>query len=351
MKSLIIFIVGMIFIIGIAGVGVNLLNDVVSENPLDVDDDEVEQQVESEIDLSVESENSETKPLHQWIYHQRDDLISTFGEPDRMDTTSYGYEWYVYHSEDKQFAVNKDEEIVSVYSNSENVMLAKVQISDDYQFVSSVYPFEKENRISKTIYSYTFELTEGELKERPLAYIEDGIWAQFYFDTFTGELSSVRYLDEETLLVQRPYSLTYNGELPEKVILTEDEKQDWQRGQAKQIIELTNKIREKHELNLLEWHESAAETAFLHSKEMHDLDYFSHTSEIEGELSDRLKREEVSYQKAAENIAAKYIDGIAAVEGWLNSEGHRVNLLNDDFTHLGVGVFEDYYTQNFITPR
>ncbi|MGK0698226.1 CAP domain-containing protein [Priestia flexa] len=53
---------------------------------------------------------------------------------------------------------------------------------------------------------------------------------------------------------------------------------------------------------------------------------------------------------AGENIASNYTDGPAAVEGWLNSEGHRKALLNNDFTHLGVGVYEKFYTQNFITP-
>ncbi|MEK1830243.1 CAP domain-containing protein [Priestia megaterium] len=53
---------------------------------------------------------------------------------------------------------------------------------------------------------------------------------------------------------------------------------------------------------------------------------------------------------AGENIASNYQDGIAAVEGWLNSEGHRKALLNKEFTRLGVGVYEKYYTQNFITP-
>jgi uncharacterized protein YkwD len=67
-------------------------------------------------------------------------------------------------------------------------------------------------------------------------------------------------------------------------------------------------------------------------------------------VSDRFLSRDVPFRLAGENIAAKYIDGVASVEGWLNSEGHRHNLLHEEFTHLGVGVFQDYYTQNFMTP-
>ncbi|MBR3119412.1 MAG: CAP domain-containing protein, partial [Oceanobacillus sp.] len=41
-------------------------------------------------------------------------------------------------------------------------------------------------------------------------------------------------------------------------------------------------------------------------------------------------------------------DAPAAMEGWLNSEGHREALLSNDYTHIGVGVHRLYYTQNFL---
>jgi uncharacterized protein YkwD len=81
---------------------------------------------------------------------------------------------------------------------------------------------------------------------------------------------------------------------------------------------------------------------------MYETDNFSHTSEKFGELSDRLDVGDVFYQLAGENIAANYIDGPAVVEGWLNSKGHRETLLNKEYTHLGVGVYHKYFTQNFI---
>ncbi|BBP89067.1 hypothetical protein BsIDN1_26850 [Bacillus safensis] len=76
----------------------------------------------------------------------------------------------------------------------------------------------------------------------------------------------------------------------------------------------------------------------MHSEDMKENHYFSHESKKYGTLKDRLERGEVGFQLAGENIAYNYVDGPAAVEGWLNSEGHRKALLNKDYTHLGVGV-------------
>ena len=54
-----------------------------------------------------------------------------------------------------------------------------------------------------------------------------------------------------------------------------------------------------------------------------------------------MQRGKVGFQLAGENIAAQHSDGVAALQGWLNSEGHRKNLLNEQFTGLE-------YTISFI---
>lgn len=63
----------------------------------------------------------------------------------------------------------------------------------------------------------------------------------------------------------------------------------------------------------------------------------------------------VSYSTAGENIAAGQQSAIFAHEGWMNSAGHRRNILAD-FERLGVGVgfggdMHTYYTENFYSPR
>ncbi|MBS7717070.1 CAP domain-containing protein, partial [Vibrio cholerae] len=109
--------------------------------------------------------------------------------------------------------------------------------------------------------------------------------------------------------------------------------------------DMTNVLRKRFKLNTVEWDQPTAEVALGHSKDMFDTENFSHTSEKYGDLEDRLKAGDVFYQVAGENIAAGYSDAPAVMEGWLNSKGHRECLLNEKFTHLGVGVFDKYYTQ------
>ena len=43
-----------------------------------------------------------------------------------------------------------------------------------------------------------------------------------------------------------------------------------------------------------------------------------------------------------------HFDAPAVIEGWMNSKGHRKSLLNDDFTHTGIGVYKKYFTQNIL---
>jgi uncharacterized protein YkwD len=64
-----------------------------------------------------------------------------------------------------------------------------------------------------------------------------------------------------------------------------------------------------------------------------------------------MKEVGITYASAGENIAYGYGNDILVMDGWINSAGHRQNLLYDHFTHLGVGVYDGYYTQNFYSPR
>ncbi|MDQ0253847.1 uncharacterized protein YkwD [Evansella vedderi] len=291
--------------------------------------------------------------IHEWIGKPGDDLVGEFGNPGRVDPTPYGYDWWIYNETDVylQFALSmEDNTVVSVFTNDELAELPYIRIGDSYNSIAEQFEFNDIVSLSGEFSSYQFELREEELKMYPLAPLED-IWVQFYFDTVEDTLSSIRFIDQETLLLQRPYSIVYRGVLPEIEPLTDEQWEHIQEGQARQIFDLTNDIRKRHGLPPLKWEETTAKVALLHSQDMHYNNYFSHTSPTNGELKDRLQGEYLSFHSAAENIAANYVDGIAAVEGWLNSEGHRVNLLNDRFTHLGVGVYRNHYTQNFITPR
>ncbi|HHY60717.1 MAG TPA: hypothetical protein GX504_08870, partial [Clostridia bacterium] len=102
-------------------------------------------------------------------------------------------------------------------------------------------------------------------------------------------------------------------------------------------------------LPALEWNEEAAAVARDHSRDMRQTNFFSHNSPNTGTMADRLKKAGINYRAAGENIAFGQADAIHAHEGWMNSQGHRQNILNPEFKTLGVGVAGKYYTQNFVT--
>ena len=80
---------------------------------------------------------------------------------------------------------------------------------------------------------------------------------------------------------------------------------------------------------------------------MHDNKYFSHTSPTYGSPFDMMKKFGIQYRSAAENIA-RTSSVESAHNGFMNSEGHRNNIMNPRFTHIGIGIYNGYYTQMFI---
>ncbi|WP_085506908.1 CAP domain-containing protein [Thalassobacillus devorans] len=117
-----------------------------------------------------------------------------------------------------------------------------------------------------------------------------------------------------------------------------------------QVVDLTNQEREKNGLKPLKIDTEVMEVAQEKSEDMAENDYFSHNSPTYGSPFDMMKDFGVDYQRAAENIAAGQQTPESVVEGWMNSPGHRKNILNGQLTHIGVGYDAngDYWTQMFI---
>ncbi len=119
-----------------------------------------------------------------------------------------------------------------------------------------------------------------------------------------------------------------------------------------QVLSLVNAERAKKGLSALTMHEDLRNAARLKSTDMYQNNYFSHTSPTYGSPFEMLKTLGISYQAAAENIAQGYTTPEAVVNGWMNSSGHRANILNSTYTHIGIGYDSNghYWTQLFIKP-
>ncbi len=278
------------------------------------------------------------------------ELIKKFGEPLRKDVTPYGYTWWIYTDERTnviQFGIENDE-VQTIFATGEEVESNPFTLGNSYKDIEKEFPFKNKVTYQTGLSFYSFLLNETDLKMNPLIKLSEDMFAQLYFDTFTDELSSIRLLTGDTLLKQRFYEMEYRGSLPDDLDLSDKEWKKIEQGMEQQIFDLTNIYRHRHDIPALIKDDQVSEVAFLHSKDMFDHNYFSHYSQDGSGLKERLERKDVYYLSAGENIAAQHTDAPAAIEGWLNSEGHREALLNEAYTHLGVGVHHFYYTQNFL---
>lgn len=117
-----------------------------------------------------------------------------------------------------------------------------------------------------------------------------------------------------------------------------------------EVIRLVNEIRTENGLKALTYDWELARVARYKSQDMKDNKYFSHTSPVYGTPFQMIKNFGISYKSAGENIAKGYATPQAVVNGWMNSSGHRANILNAGYTHIGVGYVSggNYWTQMFI---
>lgn len=117
-----------------------------------------------------------------------------------------------------------------------------------------------------------------------------------------------------------------------------------------QVVALVNKQRAANGLQPLTLSTSLSNAARAKSQDMHDKHYFAHESPTYGSPFDMLKSFGISYRSAGENIAMGYATPEAVMNAWMNSSGHRANILNASYTQIGVGYVADgnYWTQEFI---
>lgn len=114
-----------------------------------------------------------------------------------------------------------------------------------------------------------------------------------------------------------------------------------------EVIARTNAERARHGLRPLASDVRLSAVARAHSGDMLARGYFSHTGLDGRQPWDRTKDAGIDYRGIAENIAWGQRSAEEVVDGWMNSPGHRANILAPDFTHIGVGRVGDHWTQLF----
>lgn len=231
------------------------------------------------------------------------DAVKTkLGIPERVDKSCYGDTAYIYNADYKKFSIIylQDNKVVGYYSDAVDFSCNGVKYND---------------KIGKSFIS------------------EDGYTIKYYVDeTGNGCVNGVRVFDTKNMK---------NGSLA-----------DCKTEMELQVFDLTNSIRARNGLNILKWSDMAAASARAHSKDMMKNNYFDHTN-LDGKTPwDRMEKAGINGTAYGENIIGGYGDSVDSAFGWYQSPGHRKNMLNENFTYLGVGMetggtYRNYYTQNF----
>lgn len=118
-----------------------------------------------------------------------------------------------------------------------------------------------------------------------------------------------------------------------------------------EILRLVNIERNKQGVKPLVLSSELSRVALLKSEDMAVFDYFDHTSPNYGSPFEMMSTMGISYKAAGENIAKGYKTAESVVKGWMNSPGHRANILSPLFGRMGIGYYESnttYWTQMFI---
>lgn len=122
--------------------------------------------------------------------------------------------------------------------------------------------------------------------------------------------------------------------------------------QAQAVLSLVNDERSKRGIAPLTLDDELNSVAAAKARDMAEHNYFSHDSPTYGSPFEMMKSFGVDYRSAAENIAAGQRTPSAVMESWMNSSGHRANILNPSYKKLGVGFcnggsYGTYWVQEF----
>ncbi|WP_353573268.1 CAP domain-containing protein [Candidatus Albibeggiatoa sp. nov. BB20] len=125
-----------------------------------------------------------------------------------------------------------------------------------------------------------------------------------------------------------------------------------------ELLKLTNAERAKYDIPALTLSSKLGEAAQKHAVDMAEHNYFSHTGRNGSKGSERVNDEGYEYSRRGENIAAGHEEPDVTMSKWMNSKGHRANILNAKYTEIGFGYAADdsskynyYWVQVFATPK
>lgn len=269
-------------------------------------------------------------------------VMENFGDAMDVFPSEYGFLWYVFHQDYKnylQIGIDENEVVCAAYTNSQNFEFDGLRVGSTMDEVRMALG-EPLKSIQKgnTIY----ELNCGTAEKREMdVFLFRGIFVRFFYDCFkNNSVTAIHIIEEDTECSFRQLYAQGSAELAQAM--------------QKENFYVTNALRVREGYSPTHWSDSAYKSAVAHSQDMADHHYFSHTDLNGGSVVERIRSTGLVVSAVAENLAAGGQSGMVMHELLMNSEGHRKNILGH-YQYLGVGVaFNEenrpYLTQNYYNP-
>ncbi|UXH44950.1 CAP domain-containing protein [Rossellomorea vietnamensis] len=261
------------------------------------------------------------------------------GEAKRKSSNEYGVSWYAYHENYRNFfmvSYDQNQQVNGLFTNQD-------LLSSDSGIKMGVSKEVVQNELGEPLTNIRKGLTLYQLQNNGEqdVYQIDGSYVTIFYDKHENDtVTAIQIIDGNLETNKKNFYTVGSSELKE--------------GFEYQLFDLTNATRVEKGLNVLSWDSLVRDTARKHSLDMAEQDYFSHTN-LEGQSPfDRMEEDQVAFRTAGENLAYGQLSSIFAHEGLMNSKGHRENILQPHYEHLGIGVAfneksQPYYTENFYS--
>lgn len=253
-----------------------------------------------------------------------DSVISKLGNPSRMDTSEYDCQYMVYNDDCANLvmvAVNQ-EKVVGWYTDAAYFNYCGLSAASDINAVNAAFNEQ---------FSLDGCLKHNDNKAKIIIYMD--VVGQKNVRGIFVMSSAVKAREVTSILLS-----------------------NWE----KELLDLTNSFRLKNNLPALVWSDQAAMAARPHTLYQSQIGTITHVGANGSTSGERLKQQGIKYHEAGENVAmGKVVPQYNAFylnNAWINSPGHRTNLLNTSFTYFGAGccVAGNGYvfaTQNFYCNR
>lgn len=267
-----------------------------------------------------------------------DELIKTKGQPKEILLNQYGFYWYVYHNQYKNFElIGVDRDKVVAKYNSSALTIKNFQISEGMtqsEIRKTFGPPITTIRRGSVIYAYEDKAID--------LFLVNGSYLRVFYDTIDQKAARSFMIVEQSV---ENNLKSYYGTSSNSI----------QQNFEYLMFLLTNQTRVSNDLKPLVWAPELLESARLHSADMVARGFFGHTNPDGKEPYQRLETTGISFSATAENLAAGQFDPIHAHEALMNSPGHRRNIFTD-MLKLGVGIayggrYFVYYTCTYYTPQ